>query len=107
MTIQANATIDVPTAIPFDESQGAAKSAGAMTAFKDVGFQISQTHRITAEDAQAIMEQKKIIFFWGAIKYRDAFKRDHTFRFRLISSALVIGSTNVWSMVAHPLGFED
>jgi hypothetical protein len=107
MTIQANATVDVPTAIPFDDSQGNAKSAGAMTAFKDVGFQISQTQKITAEDAQAIRDQKKIIFFWGAIKYRDAFGRDHTFRFRLISNALTIGSTSVWSMVAHPLGFED
>jgi hypothetical protein len=107
MTVQANATIDVPTAIPFDESQGAAKSAGAMTAFKDVGFQISQTKMITAEDAQALRDQTKIIFFWGTIKYRDAFKRDRTFRFRLISNALAIGSTTVWSMVAHPLGFED
>jgi hypothetical protein len=107
MTVQANATVDVPTAIPFDEAQGTAKSAGAMTAFKDVGFQISQTKIITAEDAQAIRNQKKIIFFWGAIKYRDAFGKDHTFKFRMISDALAIGSTTVWSMVAHPLGFED
>jgi hypothetical protein len=65
MTVQANVTIDVPQAIPFDDSQGTAKSAGAMTAFKDVGFQISQTRIITTEDAQAIRDQKKIAFFGG------------------------------------------
>ncbi len=107
MTVQANATIDMPDAAPFDDSQGTAKSAGAITAFKDVGFQISQTRIITAEDAQAIRDQKKIIFFWGTIKYRDAFKVTHTFKFRLVSNSIAIGSTNVWTMVAHPIGFED
>jgi hypothetical protein len=107
LTIQANTTVDIPTAVPFDESQGTAKSAGAMTAFKDVGFHISQTKIITAEEAQEIRDRKKNVFFWGTIRYRDAFKKDHVFRFRLISNALLVGSTNVWSMVAHSLGFED
>lgn len=107
VTVLANARVDLPEAVPFDDSQGAAKSAGPITAFKDVGFQISQTQMISAEDAQAIRDQKKIIFFWGTIKYRDAFKGIHTFKFRLMSNSLVIGSSNVWTMVAHPLGFED
>jgi hypothetical protein len=107
LTVRTNTTVDIPTAIPFDDSQGTAKSAGAMTAFKDVGFQINQTKIITAEDAQAIRDQKKIVFFWGSIKYRDAFNKDHVFKFRLISNALLVGSNNVWSLVAHPIGFED
>jgi hypothetical protein len=78
-----------------------------MTAFKDVGFQIDQTKRITDEDDLAIRNQTKIIFFWGVIKYRDTFGKHHTFRFRLRSIALVVGTPNVWSMGAHALGFED
>lgn len=106
-TMVANAVVDAPEAIPFNELQGNSKSAGASTMFRDVGLHIQQYGRLSDDDFRAINEQRKMIFFWGTVKYRDAFKKERIFRFRLITNAKVIGTQNIWSMAAHPLAPEE
>lgn len=106
MVVQCNAKVDVPDAIPFDASQGNAKSGGPTIAFRDTGLTAAQWERISEADKDAIFRREKIIFLWGTVRYRDAFDKRHYFTFRLVSGALVIGTGGVYNMSAHRLGIE-
>lgn len=106
LVVQANAVLDVPDAIPFSTMQGPAKSAGPSIAFRDVGSHIQQWQHISEDDKNALMARTKIVFFWGTVTYRDAFNKERKFIFRLISGSLVVGANGVYSMAAHPMGYE-
>jgi hypothetical protein len=107
LTVQANAAIDVPDALPFNEEQSRAqKSAGPNIAFRDAGVQVNVGWRIPEADMIAVRDRTKNIFFWGTVRYRDVFDKHHYFTFRLINGQIAVGTTGVYVMGVHPKGDE-
>ncbi len=107
LTVQANAVIDVPDAIPFNNAQSQAQTAaGASIAFRDAGVHVNVGWPISEEDKTAIYTRKKNVFFWGTVRYRDVFDKRHYFTFRLINGQIAVGTTGVYVMGAHPLGYD-
>jgi hypothetical protein len=106
LTVESNAAIDVPEAVPFNDLQGPVKAAGASIAFRDAGVHVNVGWPISEEDKIALYNRKKIIFFWGTARYRDAFDKWHHFTFRLISGSIVVGTGGVYSMSPHVLGYD-
>jgi hypothetical protein len=108
LTIQANAAIDVPGAIPFNNAQSPAQTAaGPSIAFRDAGVHVNVGWPISEEDKIAIYTRKKNIFLWGTVRYRDVFDKRHYFTFRLINGQIAVGTTGVYVMGAHPLGYDS
>lgn len=104
VVVQSNAAIDLPGAMPFNDVQGLAKSAGSAIAFRDAGMHVSQGWQISEADAVAIRDRKKNVFLWGTAKYRDTFGKKHSFTFRLINAQQV--SASIYAMAPHPMGYE-
>jgi hypothetical protein len=106
LTVQSNAAIDVPEAVPFNDLQGPVKAAGGSIAFRDAGVHVNVGWPISEQDKIALYERKKIVFFWGTARYRDAFDKWHHFTFRLISGSIAVGTGGVYTMSPHALGYE-
>jgi hypothetical protein len=104
VVVQSNAAVDLPEARPFGGIQGPAKSAGSAIAFKDAGMHVSQGWQISEADANAIRDRTKSVFLWGTVKYRDAFRKEHFFTFRLINAQQI--NQTIYAMAPHPMGYE-
>lgn len=105
--IQSNAAVEVPDAMPFSDAQGPAAASGSAIAFRDAGLHVNQGWQISSEDAEAIRNRTKIVFLWGSVKYKDAFRSEHFFNFRLISGHQVIDHPGIYVLGPHPLGYES
>jgi hypothetical protein len=106
LTGQSNSTIDLPDATPFDETQGPAKAAGLGVAFRDAGIHVKQWKHVSAEEFAALRDQKKRVFLWGVVKYKDAFGSLRKFTFRIASAEAAVGTNNIFSMAPYPPGIE-
>lgn len=101
----ADTKIDVPTATPFaNEPQTPIVSAGI--GFPGAGIHIRRYQPVSHVEADEIRHKKKTVFFWGRVDYTDAFGHSRYFKFRLINTELVIGTTGLFGLGTHDLGHD-
>jgi hypothetical protein len=105
LTVNSNVKIDVPEAVSFHDFKGAATGAPSI-AFRDASFHVNVGWPISEEDKTAIYERKKVFFFWGVVRYREAFDKWHQFKFRLVSGQIAVGTSGVYTMGPYGPGYD-
>ncbi|WP_137044400.1 hypothetical protein [Pseudolabrys sp. FHR47] len=105
--VRANTVLAPAAASPFEtDVPSPVQRSGKAIAFRDAGMHINASRNISAEDAEAIKLRTKRVYLWGAVTYKDVFKREHFFKFHLISDHQVTGHSGVYVLGPHPLGYE-
>lgn len=107
MMVWAEAKIDTFDAIPFDMTKEPANLPNAGISFPGATFNVDRGWAISTADKEALYKREKTIFFWGIVRYTDAFKHRRHFTFRTLSTGqMVVGTGGTYLMSPHALGYE-
>ncbi len=97
---------DDPNALPFDQVQEPPVWPKAGIAFPGAGLHISVPCFLSEQEVQELRDRKKLVFFWGTVKYEDAFRKKHYFKFRVVSQERTLDQGEVYRMGPHALGYD-
>jgi hypothetical protein len=107
LTIWSEAKIDAFDTVPFDMTKEPEILPKAGIAFPGATLNVSKGWRITAAEQEALFKREKTIFFWGTVRYTDAFKRRRYFAFRTLSTGQIkVGTGGTYVAAPHPLGYD-
>jgi hypothetical protein len=107
MTAWTEAKIDTFDATPFDLTKEPTTPPNAGIAFPGAGFNVDKGWPISTAEKEALYKREKTVFFWGNIRYTDAFKRRRHFTFRVLSTGqIVVGTGGTYLMAPHSLGYD-
>lgn len=101
-----HAKIEVPDAMSFGNMNDPSEKKPGFVAFPQSGFHFNVGWPISTEEKEALRKQEKRFFIWGRVRYMDAFREPHHFTFRMMSGKIATGTSGVFELGPHELGYE-
>lgn len=95
-----------PDAAPFKDVEEPHELPKAGAAFPHAGFHARVPCFLSEAQVAELRDRKKVVFFWGTITYRDAFKKPRFFTFRLVSQERTLDQGEVYRMGPHASGYD-